>query len=453
MRMPICPHPYDLQSFVDDALDADEFARVRDHLAACEPCAARVAELERLRWLLPARMAPASDDLPERILELLETAIPVRKLRCREARATASAYIDHELNELERETLEAHLFACDTCYHQYVAMRATARAMRETPQAAASDDLKERILSAVAADAAEPEPVIGHIEPRPALPTTWRRALAPAAAIAAVALLTFGVVRVNERSEESTAPTLASATVSVAGAAALATPSGPSSAAPDAAPPDVAPADRPALPRLRPRPTQDGEPVRRETAIAERPANASASEIAHREAVREPARRSVEPAVTPAPAERSVAPGPTVVIEPRTLAMRPGTEARQPSRLTTSDRTPRRIAGRTGPAMETRMPAPPPPETPDSLIRPEPRIVAREPASSGSPTPELAETSGPRVASRGWAPRVSESRTTLYSGPSPRDVSADLAELSAAINADAAAKRETPDTDVWSPHD
>ncbi len=163
IRMANCPHPYDLQSFIDGAVGGDEFARVREHVTSCPECGARVGELERLRCLLRARRVEAPAGLLERILELVKTAIPVRRLGCREAREMTSAYLDEELNELGRETLEAHLFACDECYREYVTMRTAARAMRATPRVPVSGDLKDRILAAVTADSAEPEPALGRI--------------------------------------------------------------------------------------------------------------------------------------------------------------------------------------------------------------------------------------------------------------------------------------------------
>lgn len=196
--MPTCPHPYELQSLIDGAASDDELRRLREHVAGCDACAKHLAELERLRWLLRAKRVEPPAGLLERIVQFVATAIPVRKLACQEARELASAYIDDELNELERETLEAHLFACDDCFYEYVAMRTAAQALREAPPVVASEDLKARILAAVAADevAAAPTPAPPMVRVRFAPVSGWRRVLVPVMAVAAMAVLCFGVVQV-----------------------------------------------------------------------------------------------------------------------------------------------------------------------------------------------------------------------------------------------------------------
>ncbi|MCE5218866.1 zf-HC2 domain-containing protein [bacterium] len=196
--MPTCPHPYELQSLIDGAASDEELRRLREHAAGCDACAKHLAELERLRWLLRAKRLEPPAGLLEHILQFVATAIPVRKLACKEARELASAYIDDELNELERETLEAHLFACDDCFYEYVAMRTAAQAMREAPPVVASEGLKARILAAVAADevSAAPTPAPPMVRVRFAPASGWRRVLVPTMAIAAMAVLCFGVVQV-----------------------------------------------------------------------------------------------------------------------------------------------------------------------------------------------------------------------------------------------------------------
>ena len=156
--MPTCPHPYDLQSLVDGALGPRELRQAREHLSRCEACAARARELERLHELLLERRVSAPEGLLERILDLLRSVIPVRKLTCRQALELASQYIDDELNELERETLEAHLFACDECFYEYASMRTAAEAMRTAPAVVPSESLRDRILAAVGQEAASPAP-------------------------------------------------------------------------------------------------------------------------------------------------------------------------------------------------------------------------------------------------------------------------------------------------------
>jgi len=194
--MPDCPHVYDLQSYVDEALPPGEAAEVAQHLMRCDDCAGRVAELERLRQFLTPRRLRPSEDLQERIVQRIRTALPVRQLSCDEALQMASAYLDDELNSLERQTLETHLFACEECYREYVMMRAGVQAMRATPAAVPEPSLKGRILAAVSQDAGAPEPVLGRITFRTSV---WRRVIVPAAAIAAVFLMTFAVMQIKQR--------------------------------------------------------------------------------------------------------------------------------------------------------------------------------------------------------------------------------------------------------------
>lgn len=186
---------------------------MRAHMATCPVCAAYAAQLEQLRGLLRTRRVVAPPGLLERILELLKSVIPVRRLSCREARELASAYLDDELNRLERETLEAHLFACEACYQEYVAMRTAAQAMRAAPPAPVSAHLRDRILAAVAAVEAEASPtatetegVLGHIGPRR---TIWRQVLTPAAAIAAAALLGIGLFHLTSQPQAPPEPLVA----------------------------------------------------------------------------------------------------------------------------------------------------------------------------------------------------------------------------------------------------
>lgn len=213
-----CPHPYELQSLVDGALPPDEATRLRAHCLVCPTCGAQVAELERVHWLLREREVEVPANLLQRILHLLASVLPVRKINCVEALEMASAYIDDELNQLERETLEAHLFACDKCYFEYVSMRTAANAMREAPAPPVSDSLKSRILAAVAAEASQESAPALRSRATFTLPPLLRRAWAPAMAVAAVTLLTLGVVHVMNgvsTSEMGPAPQSAPAIASV----------------------------------------------------------------------------------------------------------------------------------------------------------------------------------------------------------------------------------------------
>ena len=67
--------------------------------------------------------------LREHILEAVAQADPVPELPCERALEMSSAYLDGELRELEREALEAHLFACPDCYRAFKQMEAAAEAL------------------------------------------------------------------------------------------------------------------------------------------------------------------------------------------------------------------------------------------------------------------------------------------------------------------------------------
>lgn len=236
-----CPHPYELQSLVDGALSPEQEARLRAHCLVCPTCGAQVAELERVHWLLRERAVEVPANLLQRILHLLTSVLPVRKIGCAEALEMASAYIDDELNQLERETLETHLFACDSCYIEYVAMRTAASAMREAPAVPVSEGLKSRILAAVAVEAAhDPAPAL-RLRPAFTFPPVVRRAWAPAMAVAAVALMTLGVFHAMTGRSAQPAPTAPQPAPVVAAM--------PSEPAPDVTDTQPAPSPVPAPPR------------------------------------------------------------------------------------------------------------------------------------------------------------------------------------------------------------
>ena len=424
------------------------------HLAGCDLCAARVAELERLCLLMRGRRVAPAEGLRERIMELCGTAIPVRRLSCREAQELASAYIDDELNELERETLEAHLFACESCFAAYVRTRTACEALRAVPAAPTRDDLKERILAAVAADAADAEAVIGYIAPPLPQYAPWRRVAASVAAIAAIALLGFGVFQMNSRQQSETVQV--AATGPAVEAPAL---------EPAAHPPGIALVER--MPS-EPAPVAEAReaPPAPVTAEAVRLAPGAAAPLsAARDAAPDspvPAtveERPTRPAPSPAPAER-VSPARPAVSEPPTIARRvePGAAADEGRSvgLASVDRTPARGTRPAAPRVDAPLPAPPPPgalppAAPDRgiataapLTRPAPLIAAPEPAPEAprvaTVAPATDETPETLRAAREGSPGASGSATRLYTGP--RDISADLAERAAIINAQAAAERD-----------
>lgn len=418
------------------------------HLTGCDLCAARVAELERLCLLMHAPRAVPPEGLHERILELCGTAIAVRRLSCREAQELACAYIDDELNELERETLEAHLFACEACFASYVSTRTACEALRAVPPAAAGEGLKARILAAVAADAADAEPVIGYITPPASHPGSWRRVAASVAAIAAIALLGLGVFQMNSHQQRE-AVQVAANTPSVEAplVEAVTEPAGvalaeriPFEAEPEADVREAAPA-----------------PVSSEAAASAPHATAVAA--AREAAPAAPVEAGpVRSAPSAAPAERRSAPARPAVSEPPVVARnveKPSSAAdeRRSVGLASVDRTPARGTRRAAPRVDAPLPTPPPPApaapergiaTAPPLTRPAPLIAAPEPAPEAprvaTVAPSTEETPETMRAARDGGPEASGTGTRLYTGP--RDISAELAERAAAINARAAAERD-----------
>ena len=480
MRMPNCPHPYDLQSLYDGEMTPGELALAREHLAHCDECAARVGEYERLRWILQSRPIEQPQGLVERIAELLKTTLVVRKLACREARRMASEYVDDALDQAERETLEAHLFACDGCYHEYVATRTTAEALRSTPRAVASPDLQSRILAAVAQEAAQPERA-----PQSAVahrPFAWRRALVPALGTLALALVAFGVFGLVHH------PQPAQPTSTVA-----ALPAGPTAEpAPVTPAPEPGPQPETTAPTT---PTQEAPAVADATATPDAVPDATVPPRSERAA---PMPRAGERPPTPemprlasmprlAPTTTRPTPAPAAVGPPP----RPARPAPRPSRPTVTitppeiasaaratgivrvSRTPARVYTRPSAiAPAGGYPAPPViasvPHTPvgvtsarplapsgsspavprpaptslAALTRPEPRVVAPTPSRNGG----LEETSGSYLA-------VSPSLTPRRSGPTTRvgagtsDPNTRLAELSRGLHARDAKDRDGSSAD------
>lgn len=469
-----CPHPYDLQSHVDGALRGEERASMDAHLATCADCRARVRELERLRSLLASAPVEAPPGLLERLLDLLRSVVPVRKLGCSEALEMASAYLDDELNQTERETLEAHLFACEDCYHEYVAMREAAQAMRATPRVAASVDLKARILAAVEAEKAEAAPVASL---RPAF--GWRRALVPTLAMAAVALLGYIALNLEGTRPGRTATTLAAAPPSVSAPAEPAA-QGAADVVPEAEPTLAAPAPGATQPGLSTVATPEA-PAAPGPEVS--PAAPTVRESAYGVTVRVPGnasrRQPAAPRPQPAPNTRTAShslPAEAVVSpSPGTQTHTPVSTSvprpRQGSRLTTGTRTTppaTRLAitpdsgwgtvptsfGDTasgaGLVTTRRLPTTPPPTIrPAVVVRraatadPERRKPVAEAVASAADG--AADGGGTRVAQKSWVPRVAEDRTTLFVGREPG--ADDLKARSERVNARARTERLFPDDD------
>jgi anti-sigma factor RsiW len=431
-----CPHPYDLQSYADGALGDAERQSVATHLGLCPACADRAAALSRLHGLLAGRRAEPAPGLLERILELLRSVVPVRKLGCSEALEMASAYLDDELNQAERETLEAHLFACESCYYEYVAMREAAEAMRATPRVAASADLKARIMAAIAQESPAPVSV-------PRAGFSWRRALVPGMALAAVALLGFVALHLNSARPGQPATTVASAPGVATSPRPEASPvpavTSPSTPAP-AVEPSVAPAPSAAVPEAEP--AAGGVPPRVPEPSEPAAMPRSTSPFARLAS-------AIRPAPAPAPRApvmvRQPASAPTAV-RPAPAATRPGSAPavpapRGPSRLVPGTRTPApatrlaivpdggwgaapavapdRQGGAGVFASRTLAPAVPTTLRPTMVATVRERPAAPRAAVAEKPAPGPAETDRgeERVALRTWVPRVAEDRTTVYTGP------------------------------------
>jgi anti-sigma factor RsiW len=114
-----------------------------------------------------------------------------------------SAYLEEESSPAETRFLEGHLTACPRCRQGLEEMRSVLSSLSRLPRVAASDDFTARVLARTRglAPAGLEEPMV--IE----LPVTWwRRAAVPMAAAAALALVVFGVSRIDfgERTSPST---------------------------------------------------------------------------------------------------------------------------------------------------------------------------------------------------------------------------------------------------------
>jgi anti-sigma factor RsiW len=114
-------------------------------------------------------------------------------MRHEEARALAGAYLDGEADPLARAELESHLAGCPSCRQAIDAARGFSAAIRaEAEYFEAPQGLAARLAAAAAAAA---EPASAPVVPLPRPRTTWERspALALAASLALVAVLSGGI--------------------------------------------------------------------------------------------------------------------------------------------------------------------------------------------------------------------------------------------------------------------
>lgn len=70
-------------------------------------------------------------------------------MNCSQSRSLFGAYWDDELTQAEREWLEAHFAACDTCRAEYERFARTLELVGGLPRVEAAPDLPERVLTRV----------------------------------------------------------------------------------------------------------------------------------------------------------------------------------------------------------------------------------------------------------------------------------------------------------------
>jgi len=104
-----CPENAALLAFAADALDDESGRTVREHVASCGRCAARLAEIERVTS----------------ILRNASNAPPARSPGCPEAEALA-AYADGSADERVVASVEEHLASCGACLAEVADLRSLA---------------------------------------------------------------------------------------------------------------------------------------------------------------------------------------------------------------------------------------------------------------------------------------------------------------------------------------
>ena len=70
-------------------------------------------------------------------------------MNCSQSRSLFGAYWDDELTQAEREWLEAHFAACDTCRGEYERFARTLELVGGLPRVESAPDLPERVLARV----------------------------------------------------------------------------------------------------------------------------------------------------------------------------------------------------------------------------------------------------------------------------------------------------------------
>lgn len=468
-----CPHPYELQDFVDGELSPEIQSRVTLHLQNCESCTARVNELCELQALLISHRVSAPAGFLEKMLDLLRTALPVRKLSCSEALELTGAYVDNELNELECETLEAHLFACEDCYREYVALRTATQALREQPRVEVAADLKDRILAAILADENVDDSSIITLPVKHAA-FSWRRAFVPAIAAAALFMLSFGAFKAIHNSpaqESAQIAALPEATTTQEPVntqqpvqnsnttQAQTMPADSSSNSPVATDNNVPVPDSSVKPEISVYPAPDSTDIAmgtRSGAQTVRVNGAQSGKIASSPSVK-PGRTTASRTTTVQPQPTPTGPRRYTVIEPPKIASTGGHDG-----VVSSERSVKPSGSRIAIVPDSRTSAPISAyvgstgvvthkpisggSRPVELTRPAPRPVAPHVAARPAevkPSPAVEST---RVASRSWVPRVSSERVTIYEGVNSGD--SGLRDRVGNINAQAAEEKRLKDSGI-----
>lgn len=188
----------DIQAFLDGELDDRRRQECESHLAGCEYCARLMRRLGGVSGALAAvGAASAPPDLRERILEAVAEAEPVAELSCERAAEMASAYLDGELTDPERDLLEAHLFACPSCYRAFKPTEAIVESLRYELPARAPRGLYRRVVAAVER---ERQREAGGVPPR------WRVVVGVAAGLAAAAAIVGAVFVSGGKEREAVQP-------------------------------------------------------------------------------------------------------------------------------------------------------------------------------------------------------------------------------------------------------
>jgi anti-sigma factor RsiW len=188
----------DIQALLDGELDDRRRQECESHLAGCDYCARLMRRLGGVSGALAAvGAAAAPSDLRERVLEAVAQAEPVAELSCERAAEMASAYLDGELADPERDLLEAHLFACPSCYSVFKPTEAIVESLRSEMPAQAPQGLYRRVVAAVER---ERQRQAAGVRPR------WRVAVGVAAGLAAAAAIVGAVFVSGSKEHEAARP-------------------------------------------------------------------------------------------------------------------------------------------------------------------------------------------------------------------------------------------------------